>query len=63
MNKLIARHETQHDSGKGWTRLERHLDDGCAPHVLCMWQPVADHKAAQRYARQNGAELVTVYPT
>lgn len=61
MDKLIARHEVHRDNGKGYIRLERHMDDGCAPHVLATWQPVANRREAEHYAKREGAELVAVH--
>ena len=61
MDKLIALHEVTRDNGKGHIRLERRMDDGCAPHILTMWRPVANRREAERWASQNGAELETVH--
>lgn len=61
MDKLIALHEVHKDNGKGFIRLERRMDDGCSPHVLAPWSPVANRREAERYARDNGAELETLH--
>lgn len=61
MDKLIALHEVHRDNGKGYIRLERRMDDGCAPHVLAPWSPVANRREAERYAKREGAELEVIH--